>query len=77
MSHLTGPVTKLQRHRLNILIFNDLNSVMEMNSQRHGPGEEEEIPVSGNIDGAKLPYVFVHDLGVEQAVSSGVKPLDE
>jgi hypothetical protein len=59
------------------LIFNDLISVQETNSERESLGEEKEIPVPGDVDSAELSYVLVHDLRIEQAVSPGVEPPDE
>ena len=61
----------------NAFICNDLISVKETDSKRHGLGQEPEIPVPRDVDSAKLPNVLVHDLGVEEAVSPRVQPADK
>jgi hypothetical protein len=77
VSHLTCAVTRPHPLLFNTFIFNDLLSVKEPDAKREGLSQEKEIPVSRDVDGAKLTHVLIHDLRIEQAVPSGVQPPDE
>ena len=61
----------------NTLTFNELVSFRETNRNGHCPREDKEVPIAGDLNGAKLPYMLVHDLRIEQAVAPGIKPVDE
>ena len=77
MSHLTPAVTSGTAGSLNMLSFHNLTTIDKFRLKEKRFLKEYNVHVARNINGSKLPDMFIHDLCVEELVASRIQPGDK